>query len=231
MPHKVIYSRFFLERVYSWNQALQDMAFRAAEHAAIDPNHTDYSRGYLTPYKQKHPTSDHQYTLYFEIINTPTSIFVCWINDDTCLHDTRMSYGDDPCLKEFKKTQARNNLETYDPKFHQIQFEVQPDNKKPFRCRSRYLGHEVQANTSKDAAGTFLAHSFNSTEPHQDIGKIHIELFLNELHKHISQNTVPFEFCIFKTGNHVQIDQLTKFHDATKWKIVDDPDDFIMRPI
>lgn len=230
MPHKVIYSRFFLERVYSWSQALQDMAFKAAEHAAIDPNHTDYSRAYLTPYKQKHPTTDHQYTLYFEIITTSTSVYFSWINDHTCLHTTRANY-DDPCLKEFNRLRNLGRLETYDQKFHHIQFEVQPDHKKPFRCRSRYLGHEVQANTSKDASGTFLAHSFNSTETHPDIAKIHIVLFLNELHNHISQNSVPFEFCIYKTGNHVQIDQLTKYHDATKWNIIHDPDDFIMRPI
>lgn len=228
MPHKVIYSRFFLERVYSWDKSLRDMAFQAAEHAALDPNHTDYSRAYLTPFKQKHPSSDHQYTLYFEIINSPTSIFVCWINDDTCLHDTRMSYGDDPCLKEFNKVRTKNNLETYDPKYHNIQFEVHPDKNKPIRCRSRLLGEEIQVNTFPDSSGGFIAHAFNCTDTHREIALKHVKEFLNCLHDHLSKNKIDFKFCIYKVGQQAQIDQLTISHDSSQWQIIDDQDDFIM---
>lgn len=206
------------------------MAFKAAEHAALDPLNTDYARAYLTPYKQKHPTSDHQYTLFFEILPPITSVYFSWINDSTCLHTTRANF-EDPCLKEFDKLRKANQLETYDFKFHHIQFEVHPDKTKPIRCRSRYLGYEVQANTHIDSNGTYSAHAFNCTDPHLEISKIHISLFLDELHKYLSGTKVTFEFRIYKNGNLGQINQLTECHNSSQWKINDDKDDFVMEKI
>lgn len=230
MAHKIIYSRFFLERVYYWSIPLKDMAFQAAAHAALDPHHLDYARPYLTPYKQKHPNADHQYTLFFEILSPSISIYFSWINDDTCLHTTRANY-DDPCLKEFEKLRNSNQLESFDPKFHQIQFEVHPDKNKPIRCRSRYLGCETQVNTYQDSAGMYVAHSFNCNDSHYEISRLHISLFLNELHTHISNNNISFEFRIYKSGHQKQIDQLTDSHDPKQWRIINDVDDFIMAQI
>src|SRR5690606_28752442 len=147
MTYKVIYSRAFLEKVSGWPDNLKKIAFEAAEHAALDPSLNDYKRPYLTPYRQKHPTTDHQYTLYF-LEQSGREIFIAWINDSSCLHDTRNELTD-PCLKEFKKLQGRRAIENFDPKYHQIVFEVHPDRSKPIRCRSQYLGYETTLNTDR----------------------------------------------------------------------------------
>ena len=109
MAYKPIYSRPFLEKVFSWSQDLQKMAFKAAEHACLDPDLHDYMRPYLTPIRQKHPATDHQYTLYFRVVSN-TELYFIWINDPTCLHDT-YNEKTDPCLKEFRRLEAKQLLQ------------------------------------------------------------------------------------------------------------------------
>ena len=174
MNFSVIYSRDFLVKVFGWPNHLKDMAFQAAEHAAQNPNLHDYFRDYLTPYKQKHPTTDHQYTLYFLIVPT-SEIFIAWINDTNCLHDTRANFPD-PCRKEFERRQAKKLIEVYDPNFHKVQFEVHPNSKKPIMCRSSYLGYEVQLNSQIQNPNVLIGHAFYCWEPVDEIAELQLYL-------------------------------------------------------
>jgi len=227
----VIYSRTFLEKVSDWTDALKNMAIRAAEHAAQNPNLTDYVRPYLTPIKQKHPPTDRQYTLYFEIVSA-NEIYIIWINDPSCLHDTRANF-DDPCYKEFKRLQDKGRLERFDPDFHKLKFHVRPNRQKIVMCRSHYLGKEVLLNTGDDGSGTLVGYAFSCSETHTDIAVIHIGQFLERLHNELAQNQTrtPFQIQFTKNGFQREIELLTSGHDPAKWQIVDDQEDFILRKI
>jgi hypothetical protein len=229
MAFQVIYARTFLEKVFSWPLKLQHMAFEAANHAALDPSLVDYKRDYLTPFRQKHPTTNHQYTLYFLMLSSD-QIFFAWINDSTCLHDTRNKITD-PCLKEFQRLQNKNDIEAYDPKFHKFVFEVHPNQAKPIRCRSRYLGHETTLNTYLDGTALFVGHGFYCDEPCLEIAKIHVGQFLNELHMVLIQQRLELQIQFTKQGHDHEIDLLNETHDRQKWIIVDDIDDFILKKI
>jgi hypothetical protein len=190
----------------------------------------DYSRVYLTPYKQKHPTTDHQYTLFYEIISADEVYFVL-VKDDSCLHDTRGNH-DDPCLKKFQKLRTDKDLETFDNKLHKPQFEVQPDKKKPFRCRSRYLGYEITLNsTSIDGNKSFFGHAFGCDDPHPEIARKHTKDFLKDLHGHILANKLVFEIRITREGNAETIDLLENAFEPTQWSIVDDEEEFILQVV
>ncbi len=228
MAYNIIYSRTFLEKVSNWPESLRKMAFEAAEHAALDPSLNDYKRPYLTPYRQKHPTTDHQYTLYFLELST-TEIFIAWINDSTCLHDTRNKQTD-PCLKEFEKLQAQGSIENFDPKYHQIVFEVHPDVSKPIRCRSQFLGHETYLNTYLDSSiPAFVGHAFNCDEPNTDIAKRHVKEFLSELHSSLTSSSKELEIHLDKKSHLHEIMLLTEGHNQNQWEIIADPDDFILK--
>jgi len=227
MPYNNIYSRDFLEKVSSWPRPFRDMAFQAADHVAQDPHLHDYQRTYLTPYRQKHPTTNHQYTLFF-IMPSADIIFFAWINDSTCLHETRANYPD-PCLKEFERLLSRNEIEKFDPLFHEINFEIHPNKSKPIRCRSQFLGQETTLNTYLAGPNSFIGHAFHCDEMNLDIAKRHVEMFLNKLHGELSLSKVAFEFTLHKLGLQHEISLLTYSHDPNKWEIIPDPDDFILR--
>jgi hypothetical protein len=231
MNFTVIYSRDFLVKVFGWPDHLKDMAFEAAEHAAQDPNLHEYSRAYLVPFRQKHPTTDHQYTLYFLIISRD-EIFIAWINDTSCLHDTRANFAD-PCLKEFNRLKARGLIENYDPTFHKIRFEVRPDSKKPLMCRSFLLGQTVQLNSYIQDPNTLVGHAFFCSEPVDQIAETHVGQFLNLLHSELSKNHAKSSFQIefTKQGHARETELLTKSHDTSKWVVVHDNEDFILKRI
>ena len=226
MAYKPVYSRLFLEKVLSWPQGLRTMAFETALHACQDPNLNDYKRPYLTPYRQKHPTTDHQYTLYFEIISS-SEVFFVWINDQNCLHDTRNELTD-PCLKEFKRLQTRKEIEKYDQKFHQIVLEVQPDKSKPIRCRSRLLGRETTLNTYPDNS-SYIGHAFFCDEENFEIAKIHVSKFLDELHKLLTTNKIEFQFQFTKAGHHHEISLLEEAYNPDRWDPISDREDYILK--
>ncbi len=226
MAFRIVYSRKFLEKVLSWRQDLKDMAFEAAEHAAQDPNLDIYKRPYLTPFRQKHPTTDHQYTLFF----TPVSkdeIFFVWINDTSCLHETRANYPD-PCRKEFERLSSKGELETYVPNVHHVVFDVQPDASRPFRCRSTYLNYKTTLNTYKVANNDFVGHAFYCGEPDAQIADIHVREFLTLLHARLVKNGLSLQIQFTKLGHDLEIDRLTRTHDRQQWRIVADPEDFIL---
>jgi hypothetical protein len=229
MTFQIVYSRKFLEKVLSWRQALKDMAFQATEHAAQDPDLPEYRRPYLTPFRQKHPTTDHQYTLYFKPISA-NEIFVVWINDTSCLHETRANYPD-PCRKEFERLLAKGDLETYDPAVHHVRFDVQPDPARPFRCRSTYLNQKTTLNTFVIGASAFVGHAFYCGEPDPAIADIHVREFLRLLHEHLTMHGANLQFQFTKVGHDVEIDRLTRTHDPRQWHVVDDLEDFILRKI
>lgn len=229
MAFRIIYSRRFLEKVLSWKQDLKDMAFEAAEHVAQDPNLDAYKRPYLTPFRQKHPTTDHQYTLFFTLVSKDEVFFV-WINDNSCLHETRANYPD-PCRKEFERLQAKGELETYAPTVHEVIFDVQPDANRPLRCRSTYLNHKTTLNTFAMAKNDFVGHAFYCSEPDTKIADIHVQNFLNLLHDHLVKNGLGLQIQFIKMGHDVEIDRLTRTHDPQKWRIVPDPEDFILQKI
>lgn len=228
MAYNIIYSRSFLEKVFNWPDNLREMAFEAAEHAALDPCLNDYKRPYLTPYRQKHPTTNHQYTLYF-LEQSATEIFIVWINDSSCLHDTRNKLTD-PCLKEFQKLQGQGSIENFDPKYHQIVFEVHPDASKPIRCRSQFLGHETYLNTYFDSSiSTFIGHAFYCEEPNIDIAKRHVKEFLNELYTSLSSASKELEIHLDKNSHPHEVMLLAEGHDQNQWEIVSNPNDFILK--
>lgn len=227
MTYELIYSRAFLEKVSLWPKHLQEMAFQAADHVAQDPHLHDYQRPYLTPYRQKHPTANHQYTVFF-IIATASTLFIAWINDTTCLHETRANYPD-PCLKEFERLLLKNEIEKFDPLFHEIKFEVHPNKSKPIRCRSQFLGKEITLNSYFAGPRTFIGHAFHCEEPNVNIAKMHVGMFLNKLHDELSSAKVAFEFILHKLGLQHEISLLTECYDPNKWEIIYDSDDFILR--
>lgn len=69
-----------------------------------DPNLDRYSRPYLNKFKLKqyHPAGNKQLTIFFEILANG-DVFLRWLNDYKFLHDTFMSFGDDPCFKGLEK--------------------------------------------------------------------------------------------------------------------------------
>lgn len=231
MSFSIIYSRDFLVKVCGWTPNLTSMAFQAAEHAAENPHLHDYSRDYLTPYKQKHPTSDHQYTLYFLVVSD-TEIFVTWINDTSCLHDTRANFAD-PCRKEFERLKANGSLEIYDSGFHKLQFEVHPNSKKPIMCRSTYLGKKVQLNSYLLDSNTIIGHAFLCEEPIDKIAEIHVGLFLSSLYNELTKNHAnsSFQIELIKQGYVREIEIIKKSYDSSKWQIIDDNEDFILKRI
>lgn len=205
------------------------MAFQAAEHAAIDPHLSAYIRQYSRPYLQKHPTTNHQYTLYFLILSQ-NEIFIAWINDTSCLHDTRANYPD-PCRKEFERLRGRNEVEEFDPGFHAFQFEVNPDTLKPIRCRSKFLGHEAVVNSSKVGANDFVGHAFFCDDPIPMIARNHVRQFLVELYKTLKSGQMNFEFRFTRAGHQVEIDLLRSSLDSTQWIEISDAEDFVLRLI
>lgn len=227
MTYKPIYSRMFYEKVFGWSRPLRAMAFEAAEHVCLDPSLNDYKRAYLTPYRQKHPTTDHQYTLYFLEVS-PNEIFFAWINDTSCLHDTRNQLTD-PCLKEFKRLLRRGLIEAYDLSKHKIVFEVHPDRSRPIRCRSTLLNGETTLNSYTADGNTYIGHAFNCDEPNFEIAKIHVKEFLNCLYGELASSNIPFEFQFTKSGHQREVMLLTSAIDPQKWVIVDDAEDFILK--
>lgn len=228
MVFSIIYSRDFLIKIHSWPKNLEKMAFEAANHIAQDPDLDDYKRSYLTPYRQKHPTTDHQYTLYFLVI-PPNEIFIVWINDSSCLHTTRANYQD-PCQKEFDRLKRLGQLETFDPNIHYFKFQVNPNKKKPIQCRSLYLNHEVTLNSYFDGTA-FVGHAFYCDDPVEGISIRHVSLFLNELHQHLNQNNINLQIQFTKMGHSREILLITESYDYQQWEIVDDAEDFILKKI
>lgn len=231
MSFSIIYSRSFLEKISGWTDPLKAMALKAAEHAALDPHLHDYVRTYLTPIKQKHPATDKQYTLYFEIISA-SEIYVIWINDPSCLHDTRANFVD-PCYKEFKRLQDKRLLESFDPKVHKLKFEVRPNSQKILMCRSHYLRSEVLLNTYDDGSGALVGHAFRCSEQNSDIAEIHVGKFLAHLHQELTQNQThtPFQIQFTQDGHQSEANLLTVAHDNKQWQIIADPEDFILKKI
>ncbi len=227
MSFKIIYSRAFLEKISSWSEPLRQMAFQAAQHAAIDPTLHDYVRQYSKPYLQKHPTADGQYSLYFKIVSQ-NEIFVAWINDRSCLHDTRANFPD-PCRKEFERLRDRGELEQFDPGFHVFQIEVNPDRLKPIRCRSKFLGYEVIVNSFKVDASDFVGHAFFCDEPIPMIARNHVRLFLVELYKTLKSGKMNFEFRFTHAGHQVEIGLLRSSLDPTQWTDISDAEDFVLK--
>lgn len=225
MSYKPIYSRPFLVQTYSMVQYRQDMIFEAAEHVCKDPTLHDYIRPYLVPFKQKHPTTDKQYALYF-IENPGREIFFVWVNDDSCLHTTRANY-DDPCTKKFLKLKDDNDLELYDALLHKPQFEVHPKSILPIKCRSRFLGYEVNLRSNKIDDG-YEGYSFSCDDPHEKIAIRHTKLFLKELFAHIKKIKVKFKITIIKLGNEDIIEMLKSSYEPSEWNEVDDAEDFIL---
>lgn len=227
MAYKPIYSRMFLDKVLAWPSTLRDMAFAAAEHACVDPHLHDYQRGYLTPYRQKHPTTDHQYTLYFLVISS-TEVFFAWINDRGCLHDTRNELTD-PCLKEFKRLQGKKEIENFDPKYHQLVFEIHPDKTKPFKCRSRFLGGEIQLASYLLSGSSFVGHAFSCDEPNEGIAKIHATEFLQKLYEELTAGKIDFEIKFPVLGQQYEAELLEEAHNPSQWEIETDAEFFILR--
>ena len=228
MAFTVIYSRTFLEKVSNWPSQLQAMAFEAAEHAAINPTLNDYVRPAIVPYKQKHPTTDRQYTLYFEILPSTNEIFVVWINDTSCLHDTRANFSD-PCQKEFEKLRNRDQLEKFNLKYHKIIFEVHPNSSKPINCRSSFLGGEITLNTYFDSSQSiYIGHAFYCDEPCAEIAKRHVSDFLVELDTLLTTAKHSFQFQFIKLGHAHEINLLTSVYDSSRWTLIDDIEDFIL---
>ena len=229
MAFQIIYSRQFLVKVLGWPQALKAMAFQAAEHTAQNPDLDDYKRQYLTPYRQKHPTSNHQYTLFFTPIST-NEIYFVWINDTECLHETRANYPD-PCLKEFQRLKAKGDLELYDPSVHHVRFEVKPDRTKPLSCRSTYLNHRTMLNTYINGENSFIGHAFYCDEPIAEIADIHVQEFLDCLYQHLKKNELDLQIQLTKQGHQIEADRLARAYKSQQWKVVEDPEDFILKII
>lgn len=227
MSYKPIYSRKFLEKVFNWPSSLKDMAFQAAEHACLDPDLNDYKRTYLTPYRQKHPTSDHQYTLYFKVISSD-GVFFAWINDTTCLHDTR-NQRTDPCLKEFQRLDSIGEIEKFSSQFHQMVFEVHPDKTKPFKCRSRFLGREINLASHTCGNNDYIGHAFHCDEENFEIAKIHAKEFLEKLYLELSPVKISFEFQFTKVGHQDEVTLLSQSFNPNQWEIISDIEDFILR--
>lgn len=227
MAYKPIYSRLFLEKVLKWPEPLCDMAFEAAKHTCVDPDLNDYKRPYLTPYRQKHPKSDHQYTLYFLVVSQ-TEVFFTWINDPNFLHDTRNELTD-PCLKEFKRLQNKKEIEVFDPKFHQIVFEVHPDKTKPFKCRSRLLGGEIHLASHLLSGNNFVGHAFSCDEQNDGIALMHATQFLNKLHEELTSGKIVFEIKFPKLGHQLEAKLLEQAKTSARWEVIPDTDFFMLR--
>lgn len=231
MAFRILYSRYFLEKVYSWKASLKDLAFQAAEHAAINPHLHEYVRPGLDPYRQKISTTDGQYKLYFEIFTPINAIYVSWINDDTCFHDTRANYPD-PCKKEFERLRQQKKLEVFDRDVHTFRFEVKPNPQRPLCCRSKFQRHEVTLNSYLDPTTSIhSAGSFFCDDPNLDIAHMHVGHFLAELYTHVKTNKIQFEIRIYRQGHDQEIALLEKSRDGRQWQNVPDADDFILIPI
>src|SRR6185437_3122180 len=117
MP-KLLKSKAFINKVLDMTPAQQADVEKTIGFIMADPDNKDFKRYYLTPYLQAHLLQDKQYTIYFEVRDNRQTIYCVWINDDTCLHDTRGNV-EDPDLKEFDRLRKAGELEAFNKDFHE----------------------------------------------------------------------------------------------------------------
>jgi len=191
---KAVFSQPFSERLRAFNAARRDDVLKAVERVLVDPDHKNYRRSYLHPYRQEHP-SDKTLTIFFAIPSKPPGrVFFAWVNDDSHPHDTRKNHGDDPCVKEFVRLRDAKPclLEQYSEDEHEGKFTFVPRATSPSYMKFEKYKAWVHSNVSYDTV-THYAMAITSMGNPSDIFDHH-KIFIEKVREHFISIKQPFEF-------------------------------------
>ena len=151
---KPVKSRIFIKKYGNFSAPEKADIEKAAKRVLTRPDDNQFKRDYLTPYRQEHPTNK-QLTIFFEHFQDKKKVFFVWINDQSCLHDTRKKHGEDPCIVEFKKLQLSGNLEQYSPEIHEGELKITPRDSDPHFFNFNAIDIRSYANVLKDDGGNY----------------------------------------------------------------------------
>ncbi len=189
---KAVFSKIFSEKIRGFVPARRDDIMKAVARVLVDPNHTNYHRPKLKPFKQEHP-SDKTLTIFFAIPSKPVGrVFFVWVNDDRHPHDTHKNFGDDPCVKEFIRLRDGKLLEEYATDIHEGKFTVTPRAASPSFMKFEKYGASVFANVSYDGTTYFTMAVNSMNSPNQLFD--HYGLFIAKLRDNFLSLKQPFEF-------------------------------------
>lgn len=189
---KAVFSKTFSEKLRGFTAARRDDVMKAVGRVLVDPDHVDYRRPYLKPYRQEHP-SDKTLTIFFVIpLKPPGRVFFVWVNDDRFPHNTRKNHGPDPCVDEFVRLDKAKLLEQYAEKFHEGTFSVAPRAAGPSFIKFEKYNASVFANIFHDGV-THFAMAITTMNNPADIFDHH-KLFIEKIREHYQSIKQPFEF-------------------------------------
>gem|GEM_PF-3168815 len=192
---KAVYSKTFSHKFRGFHATRQDAIKKAVERVLVNPDVDGYKRIYLSPYRQEHP-SDKTLTIFFVLPKKPKNrVFFVWVNDDQHPHDTHKNYGEDPCVKEFKRLRDSQSLEDYSEEFHEGKFTVVPRPNAPKFLKLEKYGHSVHANILYDGTAHYAMAIATPGNPHDLFD--HYALFIEKTREHFLSQKEAFEFRVF----------------------------------
>jgi hypothetical protein len=189
---KFVFSKTFSERLRAFTAPRRDDVLKAVERVLVDPDHKNYRRPYLHPYRQEHP-SDKTLTIFFAIPSKPPGrVFFVWVNDDRHPHDTHKNHGDDPCVKEFVRLRDANLLAQYSEDEHEGKFTIIPRASSPNFIKFEKYRASVYSNVAHDTA-THYTMAITSMNHPNDLFDHH-RIFIEKIREHFLSIKEPFEF-------------------------------------
>lgn len=143
---RIIKSKAYIYQYLRLKQEDRKLVDKSLEYLLQDPTLEKFKRPYLTKYslRQIHPGADKQLTIFFEIL-TSGDVFLRWMNDYTCLHDT-WGNSEDPCLKSLVSFMSSSKNEIYQKEIHEPVFKYDPKHGSPVFIRLDKLGMRIHAN-------------------------------------------------------------------------------------
>lgn len=228
---KPVKSRIFIKKCGALSPSAKADIDKAVQRVLVSPSDHQFKRDYLTPYKQEHPT-DKQLTIFFEHLSSAGKVFFTWINDPSCLHDTRKKHGEDPCIMKFKKLQAAGSLEQYSEDFHEGKIEITPRSSDPHFFDFNAIDIRSYGNILKDDGYQYycMGIEFRDTKS-ENIDTLfihHAFLLLKCLHGHFKSNGQRFEFRIPPVFNTEIINYLNQAYDKLEWQVTSSSSLFIL---
>ena len=187
-----VFSKTFSEKLRGFAPTRRDDILKAVNRVLTDPDHNNYRRRYLDPYRQEHP-SDKTLTIFFAIPSRPPGrVFFVWVNDDRHPHDTRKNHGDDPCVKEFIRLRDGDFLAQYSEDEHDGKFTVTPRPVGPSFIKFEKYKASVFSNVSHDTVTHFTMAITTMNTP-ADIFD-HYTIFIEKIREHYLSLNQLFEF-------------------------------------
>jgi hypothetical protein len=218
---KSVFSKAFMEKLRAFAPARRADVLKAVDRVMADPTLNGYTRWYLDPYRQEHP-SDKTLTIFFVIPAKPSGrVFFVWVNDDNHPHNTRQNFGDDPCVKEFARLRdaTPSLLELYDEDEHEGKLTVKPRATTPVYVTLEKNKVAVLANVTNDGTTNYTSGIVSMAHP-RDLFD-HYRVFIEKLRGHFIKIAQPFEFRVLPGDNDFQ-NLLTANTEPAQWNRTQD---------